>query len=157
MTIFIDQSKDGSFRTVFSFSVQPSVFSCRHFPDDSRCRCPFNDPSSEYFRILGFEPECQREDHFETVPFDDVSVSATGAADNVLFVQNIAFENRSDIRTYGSSEYSEQVGDLALREPYSVGGCANRYTSVFDCYGLSRHIHLILYRFFIEFELSGCG
>lgn len=154
MTIFIDQSKDGSFRAVFSFSVQHSVVYCRHLPDDSGCRCPFNDPSSKYFRILGFQSECQCRNHFETVPFDDVSISAAGAADNAVFIQNSAFENRSDIRAYGCGKYSEQVGNLSLSKPCSVCGRANRYPSVFDRYGLSHHIHLILYRFFIEFELA---
>lgn len=132
---------------ILEVSIQHSVFTCRHFPDDSWCHRSFYDPSSEYFRILGFQSEYQRDDHFEVIPFDDVSISAARAVNNAVFMQNAAFEYHSDIRVYGSREYSEQIGDLALREPYSVGGCANRYTSVFDCYGLSCHIRLILYRF----------
>lgn len=154
MTIFIDQSKDGSKRAVFSFSVQHSVVYCRHLPDDSGCRRSFYDPASEYFGIFGFEPKSQRDDHFKIVPLDDIFVSAAGAANNAVCVQNAAFEYHSDIRAYGSSEYSEQVGNLSLSKPCSVCGRANRYPSVFDRYGLSHHIHLILYRFFIEFELS---
>lgn len=125
---------------ILEVSIQHSILTRRHLPDDSGCRCSFNDPSSEYFRILGFQPECQCRNHFETVPFDDVSVSAAGTADNVVFVQSSAFEHRLDIRAYGSSEYSEQVGNLSLSKPYSVCGRMDRYQPVFDRYGLSRHI-----------------
>lgn len=142
---------------VFEVSIQHSILTYRHFPYDSGCRCPFYDPASEYFRILGFQSECQCRNHFETVPLDDVSISATGAADNVFFIQNAAFENRSDIRAYGSSEYSEQIGNLSLCKPYTVGHRVNHYLPIRNHYGLSRHIHLILYRFFVEFELSACG
>ena len=92
---------------ILEVSIQHSILTRRHLPDDSGCRCSFNDPSSEYFRILGFQSESQCRNHFETVSFDDVSVSAACAANNAVFVQNAAFKNRSDIRAYGSSEYSK--------------------------------------------------
>ena len=129
---------------ILEVSIQHSILTRRHLPDDSGYRCPFYDPSSEYFRILGFEPKGQCRNHFKIVPFDDVSVSAADTTDNAVFVQNTAFEYRSDIRAYGSSEYSEQIGDLTLREPYSVGGRANRYQPVFDRYGLSNHSRFLL-------------
>ncbi len=120
-------------------SVQHPVVSRRHLPDDCGCSRSFYDPSSEYLCFFGFEPECQCRNHFEAILFDNVAVSAARAADNAVFMQNSAFEYCSDIRAYSSSEYTEQVGDLALRKPYSVGGRANRYLPVFDCYGLCRH------------------
>lgn len=57
----------------------------------------------------------------------------------MLFVQHSAFAYRSDIRAYGGSEYTEQVGDLALREPYSICGGTDSYPSVLNRYGLYRH------------------
>ena len=123
---------------LFGVSVQHSVLTRRHFPDDSGCRRSFYDPSSEYFRILGFQSKCQCRNHFKIVSLNDVSVSTAGAADSAVFMQNSAFAYRSDIRIYGGSEYSEQIGDLALREPYSV--CrTDRYPSVLDRYRLCRH------------------
>lgn len=120
-------------------SVQYFVFVGRHLPDDSRCRCSFNDPASEYLGIFGFQAECQCRNHFEAVSLDDVAVSAACATANTLLVQNAAFEYCPDIRAYGSGEYAEQVDDLALREPYSVGCGTNRYLPVRNRYGLCSH------------------
>lgn len=130
-------------------SIQHSVLTCRHLPDDSRCRCSFYDPSSERLGILGFQTECQCRNHFEVISLDDVPVPAASATANALFVQNSAFENCPDIGSDGRYKYAEQIGDLALRKPYSVGDGTNRYLPVLDRYGLGCHIHLILYRFFI--------
>lgn len=126
-------------------SVQHSILICRHLPDDCWCRRPFYDPASERLGIFGFQSEGQCDDHFEAVSFDDVPVSAVGAADNAVFVQNTAFENRSNIRAYGSSEYSEQVGNLSLSKPYTVGRRVNRHLPVFDRYGLCSHSRFLLY------------
>lgn len=149
--------KTAPLRAVFcliEILAQHSVVSCRHLPDDCGCRCSFYDPSSEHFGIFGFEQACQCRNHFEAILFDNVAVSAARAADNAVFMQNSAFEYCSDIRAYSSSEYTEQVGDLALRKPYSVGGRANRYLPVFDCYGLCRHSWFLIigysyYRLFL--------
>ena len=121
------------------FSVQHFILTRRHFPHDSGCRRSFYDPSSEYFGIFGFEAERQCCNHFEAILFDDVAVSTAGTTANTVFIQNAAFAYRSDIRIYGCGEYSEQVGDLALREPYSVCGGTDRYPSVLDHYGLCSH------------------
>lgn len=124
------------------FSVQHSILARRDLPDDNGYRRPFYDPSSEHPGIFGFEPESHCRNHFETVSFDDVSVSAAGAAANTIFNQNSAFEYRSDIRIYGCGENAEQVGDSALREPDSGGGRMNCYLSVLDRYGLRYHMRL---------------
>lgn len=132
---------------LFGVSVQHSILTRRHLPDDSGCRRSFYDPSSEHICVFGFQAKCQCRNHFEAVPLDDVAVSAAGATTNMLFVQNSAFAYRSDIRIYGGSEYSEQIGDLALREPNTICGGTNRYPSVFDRYRVYYHSRF-LYRLF---------
>ena len=104
---YFKTARKGAVFCLVGISIQHSVLTCRHFPDDSWCRCPFYEPASEHFGIFGFEVECQCRNHFEVISLDNVPVSAAGAADNAGFIQNSAFENRSDIRVYGSSEYLE--------------------------------------------------
>lgn len=129
---------------LFGVSVQHSILTRRHLPDDGRCRRSFYDPSSERLGFFGFQAESQCRNHFEAVSFNDVSVSAAGAANNMLFIQNSAFAYRSDIRAYGGSEYSEQVGDLALRKPNTIRGGTDSYPSALDSYGVSCHNRLVL-------------
>ncbi len=68
--------------------------------------------------------------------FDEVPVSAAQAAENAVFVQNAAFEDCSDIRTYGGDEYAEQIGDLfcVSQTPFALGRIATcPFSIVMSC------------------------